>query len=114
MCKDRPRRSRRPFMSKRTVVTACLFFANSVAAQAQTTIDVPKITCDQYNLFKVKDPQKIAIWLSGYYHGTRKDTSVDLSELEARADTLKDYCYENPKVHVMEAAQKVFKLPDGK
>jgi hypothetical protein len=38
-------------------------------AGAQVTIDVAKITCDQFTLYKVTDPQNIAMWLSGYYHG---------------------------------------------
>ena len=35
-------------------------------AQAQTTIDVAKISCDQFVLMTVADPDYIAIWLSGY------------------------------------------------
>src|SRR5262249_37731085 len=35
-------------------------------ARAQVTIDVSKITCQQYVLFTVADPRDIAMWLSGY------------------------------------------------
>jgi hypothetical protein len=31
-------------------------------AQAQVTLDVSKITCEQYNAYKVTNPQNIAIW----------------------------------------------------
>jgi hypothetical protein len=38
-----------------------------VPAHAQVTVDVSKITCEQYILFTVADPHDIAVWLSGYY-----------------------------------------------
>ena len=54
------------------------------AARAQVTIDVAKITCDQYLGYKVTNPQNIAIWLSGYYHGKRGETTVDTQQLGSR------------------------------
>jgi hypothetical protein len=86
---------------------------NSVA-ESQTNVEVARITCDQFILFKVKDPQKIAIWLSGYYNGIRRNTLVDVGLLEERAEELKDYCYTNPKIYVMDAAEKVFRTPNTK
>jgi hypothetical protein len=61
------------------------------------------------HLFKIADPQKIAIWLSGYYHGMQNNTSLDVSMLEEHAKTMTDYCYDNPKVYVMDAIEKLFK-----
>ena len=96
-------------MRKCIVLVIAMFFLNSVA-RSQTAVDVSKITCDQFILFKVKDPQKIAIWLSGYYNGMQKRTSIDMNRLEERADKLKDFCYSNPKIYVMDAAERVFEL----
>jgi acid stress chaperone HdeB len=73
--------------------------------QAQVTIDVSKITCEQYILFKVTDPQKIAIWLSGYYHGKREAAVVDTQTFAEFADKTKDYCRANLKVSVMQAVE---------
>jgi acid stress chaperone HdeB len=39
------------------------------AAQAQVTIDVSKITCEQLLNSKIAAPRIIAIWLSGFYNG---------------------------------------------
>src|SRR5262249_705103 len=50
-------------------------------ARAQVTIDVAKITCDQLILFKVADPDYIALWLSGYYHAKQNNTVIDTQEL---------------------------------
>jgi len=34
-------------------------------------VDVSKITCDQFATYKIANPEYIAIWLNGYYHGTQ-------------------------------------------
>jgi hypothetical protein len=78
-------------------------------AGAQVTIDVAKITCDQFTLYKVTDPQNIAIWLSGYYHGQRNDTTVDTQELAAYLQKVKDYCNLNPQVKLMQAVESMLK-----
>jgi hypothetical protein len=52
------------------------------AAQAQVSVDVSKITCEQFILFKVTDPRYIAIWLSGYYNGKRDNTVIDTQAME--------------------------------
>jgi len=71
--------------------------------QAQVTIDVSKITCEQYILFKVTDPQKIAIWLSGYHHGKRETTVVETQTFAEFSEKTKDYCRGNLTMPVMQA-----------
>ena len=95
-------------MQKCIILAFSLLFLSS-GVRSQTTVEVSRITCDQFFLHKIKDPQKIAIWLSGYYNGMRKNTTLDVSVLEERAETLKDFCYSNPKVYVMDAAERVFR-----
>jgi acid stress chaperone HdeB len=78
------------------------------AARAQVTIDVSKITCDQYIGHKVTNPQNIAVWLIGYYHGKRGDTTLDSQGLTANAKKLRDYCFRNRQALVMEAVETLF------
>ena len=78
---------------------------------AQVTIDVAKITCDQYILFKVTDPRNIAIWMSGYYHGKRDNTLVDTQLLAATADKVKSFCLQKPQATVMQAVETVIGAP---
>jgi acid stress chaperone HdeB len=80
-------------------------------AQSQVTIDVAKITCDQFTLYKVTDPQNIAIWLSGYYHGKRDNTLVDTQQLGAYTDKIKTFCRLKPEATVMQAVESVFGAP---
>src|SRR4051794_7906541 len=74
-------------------------------AQAQVSVDVAKITCEQFVLWKVTDPDKIAIWLSGYHNGKRGNTVIDTKSLEENSKKLTEYCRSNFKVTVMQAVE---------
>src|SRR5688572_29643355 len=56
------------------VAGALLCLAVTPAAHAQTMVDVSKITCEQFLLYKITNPNNIAIWISGYYNGKRNNT----------------------------------------
>src|SRR3974390_2863953 len=94
--------------SKLTMATLMIAFGLCPAARAQVTIDVAKITCDQFTLYKITDPQNIAIWLSGYYHGQRNNTQIDTQQLAANLRKIKDYCNLKPNETVMHAVEAVF------
>ena len=75
-------------------------------ARAQVTIDVSKITCEQFLLFKVADPDYIALWLSGYYHGkTGGSTIVDTQEFQENIRKLREYCRGNLQQPIMQAVE---------
>jgi acid stress chaperone HdeB len=76
-------------------------------ARAQVSVDVAKITCEQFILWKVTDPQNIAIWLSGYYNGKRGNTVIDTQRLKENTNKVRDYCRENLKLTVMQAVETV-------
>ena len=77
-------------------------------ANAQVAIDVTKINCQQFATYKVANPDRLAIWLDGYFHGKRGDLSVDTQELDASTDKLKQYCLKNPDVLLMQAVEALF------
>jgi len=82
-------------------------------ALAQTTIDAAKITCKQFVLLEVASPENIAIWLSGYYHGKRGSTSIDVEQLRKQAQNVRNYClYKDKGGTLMEAVEKL--MPPGK
>jgi acid stress chaperone HdeB len=78
------------------------------AAQAQVTLEVSKITCEQYHAYKVTNPQNIAIWVNGYYHGKRGDVTLDTQRLVENARKLRDYCRRNRQTLVLEAVETLF------
>jgi hypothetical protein len=95
-------------MTMKQLAAAVLFGACvSSVAQSQVTIDVSKITCDQLTLYKITDPENIALWLSGYYEAKRNSTLVDVQRLKADTEKIKTFCRLNPDVGVMQAIDRV-------
>ncbi len=77
------------------------------AAQAQVTLDITKVTCGQFAAYKITNPKYIAIWVSGYYHGTSGDMMIDTQQLAANADKLENYCLKNPDIALLKAVETV-------
>jgi acid stress chaperone HdeB len=76
-------------------------------AYAQVTIDVSKITCEQFILYQITNADNIAVWLQGYYSAKRGTTMVDAQTFKENAGKLKEHCRMNFKLTVMEAVEKV-------
>src|SRR3954471_21826723 len=93
---------------RRVVVGLVLALAGGAQAQAQTSIDLSKITCEQFVLHQVTDPRNVVIWFSGYF-AKRGDTVIQVQEFENNAKKVTDFCRNNFKVTVMEAVEKVLK-----
>ena len=91
---------------KLVVAASLLVLAPCLPARSQVTLDVTKITCEQFTLYKITDPKNIAIWLSGYYSGKRDKTTVDIEQLKENARKVKSYCLYN-KGTVMQAVEAV-------
>ncbi len=76
------------------------------AVQAQTTVDVAKISCRQFIFDDIALSKSIAVWLSGYYSGLRHDTVVDMGRMQQNIDKVQDFCRLNLEMPVMDAAKK--------
>ena len=76
-------------------------------APAQETIDVAKITCDQFLSGQPFDSTTVSIWLGGYYHGQRHDTVVDLDSFKKGSLDMMDYCVLHKDMKLMDALQNV-------
>jgi len=89
------------------LIPALIALLAAPSVRAQVTVDVSKITCDQYLTFSVTDPKNIAIWLSGYYHGRKGSTLVEPEEFKENIDKLKTACFgkANASLPVMQVIQ---------
>jgi HdeA/HdeB family len=46
--------------------------------QAQETLDLAKITCEQFAMEQLASPSHdVVLWLSGYYNGKRNNTVIE-------------------------------------
>ena len=83
------------------------FVSGPIVLKSNITLDLAKVTCDQWAGYKITNPQNIALWLSGYYNGKRGNTVIDTQNLTAEVQKLRDFCITNPQLPVMEAVEKL-------
>jgi acid stress chaperone HdeB len=76
------------------------------AAQAQVTIDITKITCQQFLEDRVADSITLGTWLHGYVSGARGETLIE--PLSPGRINLVHYCQDHTDALVLDAARKVF------
>lgn len=90
------------------VVVACLPAAGG-QARAQTTIDVAKITCEQWQAYKVANPDQIALWVSGYLAGKSGTTVLDVQTFrDTNVKKVRDRCFREPKRLLMDVVAEAF------
>jgi len=98
------------FINPRHAVSG-LVLAAFVATNAhgQVTLDVSKITCEQFAFSKIGPVRSVALWFSGYYHGKSGSTTVDAQGFEANADKVEKFCKQqkNLKLPLMQAIEQV-------
>jgi acid stress chaperone HdeB len=75
------------------------------AVQAQVTIDIRKITCNEFLAGQLTDSRSLAIWLNGYLNGARGRTLID--PLSVTENNLIDYCVGHNNMLVLDAARNV-------
>ena len=95
------RKALHPIVGLAAILTA------NLGAQAQVTLDLSKVTCDQFLKYRVADPKLIAVWLNGYFHGKRDSTVIDTQKLIADADEVKNFCFKNPGELLMPTVEKI-------
>jgi len=75
------------------------------AAPAQVTVDIRKITCNEFLAGQLTDSRSLAIWLNGYLNGARGKTLID--PLTVTENHLIDYCVSHTDMLVLDAARSV-------
>lgn len=84
-----------------------LLVCSAQTAHAQVTVDVSKITCEQFIVLPKAD--SIAIWLGGYYNGDRHNSVIDVNRFEESARNLRAACRipDNFKRPIMQLIESV-------
>jgi hypothetical protein len=96
-------------MKIRLIMIGPLFaLLGTVVGEAQQTVDVSKIACEQFLLGRPFDSRTTSVWLSGYFQGEQHNPVVDVSAMQKNGETLVTYCIDHPKVMLMDAAKNVF------
>ena len=77
----------------------------ALPAGAQVTVDISKITCNQFLFGKATDSRTLTIWLNGYHSGASGKTLIDPNAMGERA--LIEYCIANSEMSVLNAARNI-------
>ena len=96
----------------RLLLASTLFlFAQMPTMQAQETLDLAKITCEQFAMEQLASPSHdVVLWLSGYYNGKRNSTIINLQTINNDEEKVRLYCYKNPDTTVLDAIKNVLGL----
>ena len=99
-------------MKIRLLLTSALFlFVQIPTMQAQETVDVAKITCQQILKEELASPtHDIVLWLGGYYNGKRNSTIINLRTINDDEKKVRLYCYKNLDTTVLDAIKNVLGL----
>src|SRR5262245_31836859 len=87
---------------------AFLVVVTAQFARAQVTVDISKITCEQFNVLQKAD--SVAIWLSGYFHGQRRESIIDVNAFEDKVRDFRAACrqpdnFKRPVMQLIEGSQ---------
>jgi acid stress chaperone HdeB len=92
-------------------LTSALFvLAQVTAPQAQVTMDVSKITCDQLLMEKPAPAKYVVLWLSGYYDGKRSNTIIEPEAMDKNEEKVDFYCNLHRETIVMDTVKDVLGL----
>jgi hypothetical protein len=98
-------------MKVRLLLSIALFIFAAGTPQAQVTIDLSKLTCEQLYMEKLAWPSKyVVLWLSGYYNGKRNSTIINLRTINDDEKKVRIYCYKNLDTTVLDAIKNVLGL----
>ena len=83
----------------RLLLTSALFlFAQVPTMQAQVTVDVVKITCEQLLMQALPwTSREIVLWISGYYHGKHDNTIIEPDAIKRDENKLNTYASDTAK-----------------
>jgi len=91
------------------LLTSALFvFAQMPTMQAQVTVDVVKITCEQLSMEELPfSSREVILWLSGYYHREHDNTVIEPGAIKRDENNLNRYCYQHGEMTVMDAVRNM-------
>jgi hypothetical protein len=92
----------------RLLLTSALFlFAQVPTMQAQETLDLAKITCEQYSMEQLAASRDIMLVLVGYYNGKRNNTIIEPQTVKKHEEEVASYCDKHGDTTVMDAVKNV-------
>lgn len=92
-------------MKLRLISTAFALSLLPAVANAQLTIDMGAIKCDQYLAMTPSMSRDFSAWVSGWFSYQTRRTFVDLALHQKNIANLKEWCKFHPQASVMNGLQ---------
>ena len=90
------------------LTSALLLFAQMPTMQAQETVDLAKITCEQLMMEKFDwTSRDVVLLLTGYYNAKRNNTIIEPQTIKNEEDKVNSYCYQHRETTLMDAVKNV-------
>ena len=94
----------------RLLLTSALFlFVQMPTMQAQETVEVAKITCQQIigEQLDALTSRDVVLLLAGYYGGKRNSTIIEPQAVKNHEEKVNSYCYQHREATFMDAVKIV-------
>jgi hypothetical protein len=93
----------------RLLFTSALFlFVQIPTMQAQETLDLAKITCEQFVGEQLASPSRdVVLLLAGYYNGKRNNTIIEPQKIKKGDEEVNSYCSQHRETNLMDAVKSV-------
>ena len=88
-------------MKLRLISTAFAVSLLPVAANAQLTIDMNAIKCDQYLAMSPANFRDFSAWMSGWFNQKANDSSLNIEGYRKNVANVQSWCASNPKANLM-------------
>jgi|SRR5215217_5301240 hypothetical protein len=91
------------------ILAVCLALAGTTisnAAQAQTSVDMARITCAQYLAMSAGDSAVFSAWMSGWFNQKKGYVFVDPNAYARNVANVKGWCAANPTQTVMAGLER--------
>jgi len=90
-------------LSKATFAGSLALILMVAQANAQVTIDVSKISCEQYLTQRITHTRTMNVWLAGFYAGRQNNPVVDVQAVERSGNKLSRFCESHRDMPLMDA-----------
>ena len=92
----------------RLLLTSLFLFVQMPTMQAQETLDLAKVTCEQLQGEKLAYISRdIMLVLVGYYNGKRNNMTINIQTIKNDEEKVRLYCYHNLEMTVLDAIKNV-------
>jgi acid stress chaperone HdeB len=90
-----------------TQVVLALVLISTGDLRAQVTIEMSRITCEQFVLYQIPNSDYIPTWMHGFYSAKKGITTIDTQQFKTDTEKVRQYCRLNSKVPLMQAVETV-------